>query len=58
MGGLSMSRTEPCGKGSERTPAFDEILSIVAPAIGGNFDGSVDSAEPGLLPMRLQRLQL
>jgi hypothetical protein len=24
----------------------------------GNFDGSVDSAEPRLLPMRLQRLQL
>ena len=58
MGGLSMSRTEPCGKGSERTPAFDEILSIVAPAMRGNFDGSVDSAEPRLLPMRLQRLQL
>ena len=57
MGSLSMSRTEPCGEKSDPTPAFDEILSIVAPAMQGNFDGPVDTAEPRLLPMRLERLQ-
>jgi hypothetical protein len=57
MGSLSMSRTEPCGDKSEPTPAFDEILSIVDPAMHGNFDGPVDTAEPRLLPMRLERLQ-
>jgi hypothetical protein len=58
MGSLSMSRTEPCGEKSEPTPAFDEILSIVAPAMQGNFDGPVDTTEPRLLPMRLERLQV
>jgi hypothetical protein len=58
MGSLSMSRTEPCSKKSEPTPAFDEIRSIVAPAMQGNFDGSVDTTEPRLLPMRLERLQV
>lgn len=57
MGSLSMSRSEPCGDKSEPTPAFDEILSIVDPAMHGNFDGPVDTAEPRLLPMRLERLQ-
>jgi hypothetical protein len=55
MGSISMSRTEPCGEKSEPTPVFDEILGIVAPAMQGNFDGPVDSAEPRLLPMRLER---
>jgi hypothetical protein len=55
MGSLSISRTEPCGEKFEPTPAFDEILGIVAPAMQGNFDGPVDSAEPQLLPMRLER---
>ena len=58
MGSLSMARTEPCGDKSEPTPAFDEIVSIVAPALGGNFDGPVESAEPRLVPMRLERLPL
>jgi len=58
MGSLSMSRTEPCGDKSEPTPAFDEILSIVAPAMQGNFDGPVGTAEPRLLPRRLERLQV
>jgi hypothetical protein len=58
MGSLSMSRTEPCGDKSEPTPAFDEILSIVAPAMQGNFDGPVGTAEPRLLSMRLERLQV
>jgi hypothetical protein len=58
MGSLSMRRTDPCGVKSEPTPAFDEILSIVAPAMHGNFDGPVDTAEPRLLPMRLERLQV
>ena len=58
MGSLSMSRTEPCGKTFEPAPAFDEILSILAPAMQGNFDGPVDTAEPRLLPMRLERLQV
>jgi hypothetical protein len=58
MGSLAMSRTEPCGEKSEPTPAFDEILSIVAPAMQGNFDGPVDTTEPRLLPMRLERLQV
>jgi hypothetical protein len=58
MGSLSMSRSEPCGEKSEPTPAFEEILSIVAPAMQGNFDGPVDTSEPRLLAMRLERLQI
>jgi hypothetical protein len=58
MGSLSMTRTEPCGEKSGPTPAFDEILSIVAPAMQGNFDRPVDTTEPRLLPMRLERLQV
>jgi hypothetical protein len=58
MGSLSMSRTEPCGEKSEPTPAFDEILSIVDPAMQGNFDRPVDTSEPRLRPMRLERLQV
>lgn len=58
MGSLSMSRTEPCGKTFEPAPAFDEILSILAPAMQGNFDGPVDTSEPRLLAMRLERLQV
>jgi hypothetical protein len=46
MGGLSMSRTEPCGEGSERTPAFDEILSIVARRCEGT------STDPSTRPSR------
>jgi hypothetical protein len=56
MGSLWMSRTHPCGTESAPTPAFDEILSIVAPAMKGKFDGTVDTAEPPLRPMRLERL--
>jgi hypothetical protein len=58
MGRLSISRTEPCGAESEPTPAFDEILSIVAPAMSGNFDRPVDITEPRRFPMRLERLQV
>jgi hypothetical protein len=58
MGSLSMSRTEPCNEKSEPTPAFDEILSIVAPAMQGNFDEPVDTTEPRLLSMRLERSQV
>lgn len=38
MGNLSMSRTEPCGDESGPTPAFDEIIGIVAPALRGSFE--------------------
>jgi hypothetical protein len=58
MGSLSMSRTEPCGEESEPTQAFDEIMSIVAPALRGRFDGSVDTTEPRLFPLRLERIEL
>jgi hypothetical protein len=57
MGNLSMSRTEPCGEDSEPTPAFDEIVSIAAPALWGAFDGPVDTAEPRLHPLRLERIE-
>lgn len=46
MGGLSMSRTEPCGEGPERTPAFDEILSIVPQRCEGT------STDPSTWPSR------
>ena len=52
MGNLSMSRSDPCQEESEPTPAFDEIMSLLAPALQGNFDGPVDSTEPRLFPMR------
>jgi hypothetical protein len=55
MGNLSMSRTEPCGDESGPTPAFDEIISIVAPALRGSFDGPVDTPEPCLVALRLER---
>lgn len=57
MGNLSMSQTEPCGVESQPTPAFDEIVSIVAPAMTGNFDGPVETAEPPLFPVRLERME-
>jgi hypothetical protein len=57
MGSLSMSRSDPCREKPEPTPAFDEITSMVAPALRGNFDGPADTAEPRLLPMSLQRTQ-
>jgi hypothetical protein len=58
MGNLSMSRTEPCSEKSEPTPAFDEILSIVGPAMQGNFDEPVDTTQPRLRTMWLERLQV
>jgi hypothetical protein len=58
MGNLSMSRTVPCSEKSEPTPAFDEILSIVGPAMQGNFDEPVDTTQPRLRTMRLERLQV
>lgn len=57
MRSLSMSRSDPCQEESAPTPAFDEIVSLVAPALRGNFDGPVDSAEPRLFPLRLERIQ-
>lgn len=58
MGNLSISRTEPCGQEPRPAPAFDEILSIVAPAMRGDFDGPVETAEPRLFPVRLERMKL
>jgi hypothetical protein len=58
MGSLWMSRTAPCGTEAAPTPVFDEIVSILAPAMQGNFDGPVLTTEPQLLSMRLERLQL
>jgi hypothetical protein len=58
MGSLWMSRTGPCGTEALPAPAFEEIISIVTPAMQGNFDGPVDTAEPPLRPMRLHRLQV
>ena len=56
MGKLSMSRTEPCGEEPEPTPAFDEIISIVAPAMRGDFDGPVEHGRSrALVPVRLER---
>jgi hypothetical protein len=58
MGSLWMSHTDPCGTKALSTPAFDEIISIVAPAMQGNFDGPVENTEPRLRPLRLERLPL
>jgi hypothetical protein len=58
MGRLWVSRTDPCATKASATPAFDEIVSIVTPAMQGNFDGPVDSTEPRLRPLRLERLPL
>lgn len=57
MGNLSMSRIEPCGEESRPAPAFDEIVSIVVPAMRGNFDGPVQTTEPRLFPVRLERME-
>jgi hypothetical protein len=56
MGSLWMSRTDPCGTQAAPAPAFEEIIGIVAPAMQGNFDGPVNTTEPRLLPMKLERL--
>jgi hypothetical protein len=58
MGNLSMSRAEPCDEESRPAPAFDEIVSIVAPAMRGTFDGPVETTEPRLFPVRLERMEL
>jgi hypothetical protein len=58
MGSVWMSRTDPCGTKAPPAPAFDEIVSIVAPAMQGNFDGPVETTEPRLRPLRLERLPL
>jgi hypothetical protein len=58
MGSLSITRSDPCREKSEPTPAFDEILSIVALALQGHFDGPVDAAEPRLSAMWLKRIRL
>jgi hypothetical protein len=38
MGSLWMSRTAPCGTEATPTPAFDEIVSILTPAMQGNYN--------------------
>ena len=58
MGRLSISKTEPCGAAPKPTPTFDEIVSIVTPAMRGSFDRPVDTTEPRLFPMRLKRLEV
>lgn len=58
MGSLWMSRTEPCGTEAASAPVFAEIVSIVTPAMQGNFDRPVNTAEPQLRGMRLERLQV
>lgn len=58
MGSVWMSRTEPCGTEASPAPAFDEIVSIVTPSMQGDFDGPVETAEPGLRAMRLERSRL
>lgn len=58
MGSLWMSRTEPCGKEAAPAPVFAEIVSIVTPAMQGNFDRPVHTAEPQLRGMRLERLEV
>jgi hypothetical protein len=58
MGNLSMSGTEPCGEEPRPAPTFEEIVSIVAPAMRGDFDGAVETTEPRLHPIRLERMQL
>jgi len=58
MGRLWMSRTDPCATKTSPTPAFDQIVSIVAPAMQGNFDGPVETTEPQLPALRLERLPL
>lgn len=55
MGDLSMCRTEPCGEETRPTPAFDEVISIVALALRGTFDGPVETTEPPLVPLHLER---
>lgn len=56
MGNLWMSRTGPCGTEASPAPAFEEIISIVTPAMHGDFDGPLDTPESPLRAMRLQRL--
>ena len=43
MGSLWMSRTAPCGTEAAPTPAFDEIVSILTPAMRGT---STDRSRP------------
>ena len=56
MGSLRMSVEERCGSETRpATPAFDEIISLTAPAMAGNFDGPVDVLDPRLVGLQLER---
>ena len=56
MGDLHLSVAEPCGSDAgPPTPAFDEIVTLTAAALRGEFDGPVDSREPKLRALELER---
>ena len=55
VGDLSMTETGSCdGVRQAPSPAFDEIARLLAPPLGGVFDGPVASDQPRLVPLRLQ----
>lgn len=55
IGDLTMTETGSCdGVTQAPTPAFDEIVRLLTPALGGQFDGPVAGDQPHLVPMRLE----
>jgi hypothetical protein len=54
MGALAISQTGPCPTDAAPTPAFDEIMSILAAPLRGEFDRPVPSGDPILVPARLE----
>ncbi len=57
MGDLALSRSGPCGaKERPPTPAFTEILSLVASARKGRFAAPLGDTAPPLVPVELRRL--
>jgi hypothetical protein len=53
-GDLTMTRTGSChGVTPAPSPAFDEIVRLLTPALRGRFDGPVTGDQPHLVPVRV-----
>lgn len=55
MGSLQIGRTQSCGSGVDAPRTFGEILRLLEDARSGDFDAPVTSADPALVPVRLER---
>jgi hypothetical protein len=55
IGDLTMTETGSCrGVTQAPSPAFDEIVRLLTPALSGRFDGPVVGDQPHLVPVRIE----